>query len=87
MSACWQRPLLGRSFRFMNRRHMTARIVPLASEEAGDSRMGGTVDARVAAVAALTREGWRLSGRELPSYTRATMPVVVRSLRSNAATE
>jgi hypothetical protein len=45
--------------------------------------MGGTVDERVAAVTALTLEAWRLSGRPLPSYTRATMPVVVRPLLSD----
>lgn len=71
----------------MNRRDMTVRIVPLTSDEASDARMGGTVDARVAAVAELTLEGWRLSGRALPTYTRATMPVVIRSLRDHAADE
>jgi hypothetical protein len=63
---------------------MTARVVPLGSEEAGDMRMGGTPDARVAAVAELTLEAWRLAGRALPRYTRATMPVVVTSLHDQA---
>ena len=63
---------------------MTARVVPLTSAEAGDPRMGGTVDERVAAVAELTLEAWRLAGLPLPSYTRATMPVVVASLRDHA---
>lgn len=64
----------------MDRSRMTARIVPLSSDEAGDPRMGGTVDERVAAVTELTLEAWRLSGRPLPSYTRATMPVVLTTL-------
>jgi hypothetical protein len=66
-----------------DRRQMTARVVALGSAEAGDRRMGGTVDERVAAVTALTLEAWRLSGRPLPSYSRATMPVVVRPLLSD----
>jgi hypothetical protein len=64
----------------MDRSHMTARVVPLGSAEAGDARMGGTPEQRLHAVAALTAEAWRLAGRPLPSYTRATMPVVVATL-------
>jgi hypothetical protein len=63
---------------------MTARVVPLASAQAGDARMGGTPDERLAAVAQLTAEAWRLAGRPLPTYTRATMPVVVASLKDHA---
>ena len=63
---------------------MTARVVPLSSPEAGDRRMGGTVEERVAAVAALTAEAWRLAGRSLPAYTRTTMPVVVATLKDHA---
>lgn len=62
---------------------MTARVVPLTSAEAGDPRMGGTIDERVAAVALLTAEAWRLAGRPLPTYTRATMPVVVTTLKDH----
>ena len=62
------------------RSDMTVRLVPLGSREAGDSRMGGTAAERVAAVAALTELAWKQSGRPLPSYTRATMPVVVTTL-------
>ena len=64
----------------MDRSKMTARIVPLSSPEAGDARMGGTVEERLAAVAELTLEAWQLSGRELPTYQRATMPVTVTTL-------
>ena len=66
------------------RSKMTARVVPLTSPEAGDGRMGGTIEERVAAVAELTLEAWRLSGRPLPSYSRATMPVVVSTLKDQA---
>lgn len=64
----------------MDRSRMTARVVPLSSPEAADPRMGGTVEERVAAVAKLTEEAWRLSGRPFPQYTRATMPVVWATL-------
>lgn len=49
--------------------------------------MGGTVDERVAAVAALTAAAWTLASRPLPVYTRATMPVQVTSLAEHAATD
>ncbi len=64
----------------MERRRMTARVVPQGSAEASDSRMGGSVADRVAAVTLLTLEAWRLSGRPFPVYTRATMPVVRATL-------
>jgi len=60
---------------------MTVRVVPLASAEAGDPRMGGTAEERVAAVAVLTKEAWALAGKPFPTYTRATMPVTVSPLR------
>jgi hypothetical protein len=63
---------------------MTARVVPLSSPEAGDPRMGGTIEERLAAVTALTLEAWRLAGRPLPIYTRATMPIVVATLKDHA---
>ena len=62
---------------------MTARVVPQRSPEAGDPRMGGTVAERVAAVAQLTEEAWRLAGRSLPRYTRATMPIAVATLEAH----
>jgi len=39
------------------------------------------MEERLAAVAELTAEAWRLSGRPLPSYTRASMPVAVTKLK------
>lgn len=54
---------------------MTIQVTPLSSPEAGDPRMGGTVEERVAAVAELTLHAWHLAGRALPRYTRVTMPI------------
>ena len=63
---------------------MTARVVPLTSAEAGDARMAGTTEELVAAVAELTAEAWRLAGRALPQYSRATMPIVLGTLKDHA---
>jgi hypothetical protein len=54
---------------------MTARVVPLRSDEAGDARVGGTVEERLALVAELSRRAWALTARPIPHYTRETMPV------------
>ena len=64
---------------------MTVRVVPLKSREAGDARVGGTVAERVALVARLSEMQWTLTGKPLPSYTRATMPIVVAPLRARPA--
>lgn len=62
---------------------MTARVVPLSSAEAADPRTGGTLEERLAAVAELSAEAWRLAGRPLPSYTRATMPIRLATLKDH----
>lgn len=59
---------------------MTGRVVPLASDAAGDARVGGTIEERLALVAVLSRRAWALSQRPLPTYTRQTMPVRLTSL-------
>jgi len=64
-----------------DRSHMTVRIVGLGSPEAGDSRMGGTVSQRVAAVADLTELAWRLAKRPFPSYLREAIPFRLVALR------
>jgi hypothetical protein len=69
----------------MERSKMTARVVPLRSREAADARAGGSLEERLAAVDALTEEAWRLSGRSLPHYTRATMPIALGTLGDHAA--
>ena len=64
-----------------DRRDMTVRVVPLESDEAGDSRVGGTAAERVALVGKLSAEVWARTHRPLPAYTRATMPVKLTTLR------
>ena len=63
-----------------DRSHMTARVVPLDSDEAGDARVAGTPTKRLAILADLSRRMWALTGRPEPLYTRATMPVRLTSL-------
>ena len=59
---------------------MPVRIVPLRSAEAADSYVEGTIDERLALVAILSRRAWAATGRPYPSYTRATIPVVITRL-------
>lgn len=62
------------------RSEMTARVVPFGSAESADSRVGGTPTERVALVVELSARLWRHTGKPLPSYTRATIPVHVTAL-------
>lgn len=50
------------------------RAVALGAEELTDGRDTSTIDERLALVATLTREQWRLSGREVPAYLRSEAP-------------
>jgi hypothetical protein len=59
---------------------MTARVVPLTSDAAGDARVGGSVAERLALIAELSNRAWSLTKRPLPSYTRRTMPVRLTTL-------
>ncbi|MEW5918796.1 MAG: hypothetical protein AB1762_20510 [Gemmatimonadota bacterium] len=59
---------------------MTARVVPLRSDAAGDGRVGGTMAERLALVRELSERAWALTKRPVPSYTRATMPVKITTL-------
>jgi hypothetical protein len=56
---------------------LTLRVVPLTAS--GDNNLAHSTTAveRLVLVEALTREGWSLAGRQLPTYTRAETPVVV----------
>lgn len=63
-----------------DRSRMTARVVPLRSDEAGDARVGGTMAERLALVGELSRRAWALTKQPLPSYTRQTMPVKMTTL-------
>ena len=65
-----------------DRRNMTVRVVLLRSREAGDSRVGGTVAERVSLVGVLSADVWARTHRPMPTYTRATMPVVVTTLNA-----
>lgn len=64
----------------MAQREMTYRVVALASAAASDTRLGPTVHERVEMVAALSRAAWTASGRLLPSYARADMPLRLSTL-------
>ena len=59
---------------------MTARVVPLRSDDASDARVGGTVAERLALVRELSARMWALTQRSTPRYTRATMPVTLTPL-------
>ena len=61
---------------------MTARAVSLHSPEASDARVGGTIAERIAVVSALSAELWTRTGRPLPRYTRATLPIAITRLQS-----
>ena len=63
-----------------DRSSMTVRVVPLNSPEAGEARVGGTAADRLALVARLSESSWARTRRPLPSYTRATMPIVIMAL-------
>lgn len=63
-----------------DRSQMTARVVALESQEAGDGRVGGTADERLALVSELSRRMWALTGTPTPVYSRATMPVRLTAL-------
>jgi hypothetical protein len=67
-----------------DRSNMTVRKFRLGDPEADDVRMGGTVAERIEALTALTAIAWETSKRPLPTYTRATMPIVVTTLAAHA---
>lgn len=64
-----------------DRSRMTARVVPLRSDDASDARVGGTAEERLLLLAELSRRMWALTQRPLPTYTRSTMPVRLSTLR------
>ncbi|MCC6928182.1 MAG: hypothetical protein IT359_04225 [Gemmatimonadaceae bacterium] len=63
------------------------RVVSIHSREASDAIVGGTAADRLALVETLSAMQWRLSGRPLPIYTRATMPGALVPLRSTRVGE
>ena len=58
-----------------SRRGMTVRRVPQGSREAGEARVAGSIDERLALVTVLSLSAWTNSGRPLPSYRREDMPI------------
>lgn len=56
---------------------MTVRIVRLRSREAGEAHVEGTPAERLRLVARLSEALWMRTGQVRPTYTRATMPVVL----------
>lgn len=65
------------------RRDLTVRVVSLGSREADEATVEGTAAERLALVTRLSETSWRLTGRPWPAYSRATMPVVVTTLRAD----
>ena len=59
---------------------MTARVVPLRSDEASDARVGGTPAERLELLRDLSRRMWALTKLPMPSYSRGSMPVKLTSL-------
>jgi len=59
----------------MAKRRMTYRVVDVASKEAADSHLGATPAERLSVFAELSRAAWLATGRPLPQYTRATIPI------------
>ncbi len=57
-----------------------ARAFPLGHAQADDLSAYTTPAERLELLEDLTREMWALSKRELPTYTRGQIPIVVRSL-------
>jgi hypothetical protein len=57
------------------RKEMTVRRVPLGSPEAGDARVGGSIDDRLALTGILSLSAWANTGRSLPAYRRQDIPV------------
>lgn len=54
---------------------MTVRRVPQGSPEAGESRVGGSIDERLALASVLSLSAWANSGRLVPVYRRQDMPI------------
>jgi hypothetical protein len=71
----------------MARRNMTYRVVPLDSPEARDARLGTTAAERLLMLRELSRMTWTASGRPLPTYTRAHMPIRLSTLSEQGGPE
>jgi hypothetical protein len=56
------------------RRDWTARVYRLGEEPGDDLSAVSTAEERLAMLAELSRRMWSLTGRPVPSYSRAEMP-------------
>ncbi len=56
------------------RQRRTVRVYRLGEEPGDDLSAHSTPEQRLAMVTVLTRRMWMLTGRPMPSYTRAAMP-------------
>lgn len=61
--------------RMKSRSGMTVRRVPQGSREAAEARVAEAIDDRLALVSVLSLSAWTNSGRPLPIYRRADMPI------------
>jgi len=64
---------------------MTYRLLALKDQQAGDARLGASVAQRLEMLAELSRLAWEASGRDMPQYARATMPVRMTTLQELGA--
>lgn len=62
------------------RREWPVRVYRLGDEPRDDLRATTTAEGRLAMMWPLALEAWALSGRPLPSYSRAEAPVTLRPL-------
>ncbi|MDQ3225311.1 MAG: hypothetical protein M3Q50_01590 [Chloroflexota bacterium] len=60
-----------------NRSDLRARVHRLGEEPRDDLRVCTSANERLALVAELTREMWALAGLEMPTYSRAQIPVAI----------
>ena len=59
-----------------DRSHMTVRVLSLSDPKVGDAFVDAGGSTRQAMVYHLSLAAWRQTGRPMPVYTRATLPVV-----------
>lgn len=67
----------GHVHKLLNRAALRAHVFPLGGEPREDAGAGMNAAERLALVADLSREMWALTGRPVPTYTRAEMPVAM----------
>ncbi len=71
----------------MSRAEMTYRVVRLDSSEASTAPEPRSQDEGSRMMAELSLAAWQASGRPLPSYTRATMPIRLTTLEALAQSD